>query len=68
MNVTTHQEKEKNEEARMGKERQEKRENRRPILRKLCAALLWSSRGQHSEKMNGSARNSWDPQEGQQPF
>ena len=32
--------------------RQERRksENRRPILKMLCAALLWSFRGQHSEK------------------
>ena len=37
------------------KEGQEKRksENRRPILKKLCAALLRSFRGQHSEKING---------------
>ena len=50
------------------RERQEKRENRRPILRKLCAALLQSFRGQHSEKMKGSARGNWDPWEGQQTF
>ena len=47
---------------------QEKRENRRPILRKLCAALLRSFRGQQSEKMKGSARDNWDPREAQQPF
>ena len=34
----------------------------------LCAALLRSFRGQHSEKMKGSARGNWDPREGQQPF
>ena len=35
--------------------RQERRksENRRPILKMLCAALHGSFRGQHSEKMNG---------------
>ena len=51
-------------------EGQEKRksENRRPILKKLCAALLQSFRGQHSKKMKGSARGNWDPWEGQQPF
>ena len=51
-------------------ERQEKRKrkNRQPILKKLCAALLRSFRGQHSEKMKGSARGNWDPREGQQPF
>ena len=52
------------------KEGQEKRkrENRQPILKKLCAALMRSFRGQHSEKMKGSARGDWDPWEGQQPF
>ena len=53
--------------AREGKEKRE-RENRRPILNKLCAALLRSFRGQHSEKIKGSARGNWDPREGQQPF
>ena len=37
-------------------------------MKKLCAALLRSFRGQHSEKMKESARGNWDPQEGQQPF
>ena len=45
-----------------------RRENRRPILKKLCAALLRSFRGQDSKKMKGSARGNWDPREGQQPF
>ena len=45
-----------------------KRENKRPILKKLCAALLRSFRGQHSEKIKGSARSNWDPRKGQQPF
>ena len=45
-----------------------KSENKRPILKKLCAALLRSFRGQHSEKMKGSVRGNWDPREGQQPF
>ena len=53
--------------AREGQEKRE-RENRRPILKKLCAALLRSFRGEHSEKMKGSARGNWDPQEGKQPF
>ena len=53
--------------ARVGQERR-KSENRRPILRMLCAALLRSFRGKHCEKMNGSARGNWDPREGQQPF
>ena len=45
-----------------------KRENRRPILKKLCAAVLRLFRGQHSEKMKESARGNWDPREVQQPF
>ena len=45
-----------------------KRESRRPILKKLRAALLRSFRGQQSEKMKGSARSNWDSREGQQPF
>ena len=53
--------------ARKGQEKR-KSENRRPILKKLCAALLRSFRGLHSEKMNGSAQGNWDPREGQQPF
>ena len=53
--------------ARVGQEKR-KSENRRPILKKLCAALLRSFRGQHSEKMKGSARGNWNPREGQQPF
>ena len=53
--------------AREGQEKR-KRENKRPILKKLCAALLQSLRGQHSEKIKGSARGIWNPREGQQPF
>ena len=55
--------------ARVGQEKiRRKRENRRPIVKKLCDALLRSFRGQHSEKIKGSARGNWDPREGQQPF
>ena len=55
---------------RRAREGQEKREteSRRPILKKLCAALLQSFRGQHSEKKKGSAQGNWDHREGQQPF
>ena len=70
MNVTAHQEKKENEETKKGKRgaEEKKKENKRPILKKLCAALLRSFRGQHSEKMKGSARGNWDPREDQQPF
>ena len=52
------------------RERQEKRDDRRPILKKLCAALLRSFRWQHGEKMvvRGECPGSWDFLEGQQPF
>ena len=50
-----------------GQKKREK-ENRQSILRKLCAALLRTFWGQHSEKMKESARGNWDPREGQQPF
>ena len=70
MNVTAHQEKEKNEETKKGKRGagEKKKKNRRPILKMLCAALLRSLRGQHSEKMNGSAWGNWDPWECEHPF
>ena len=69
MNVTAHQEKEKNEELKTGKTRAgEERENRRPILKKLRVALLRSFRGQHGENMKGSARSNCDSREGQQSF
>ena len=66
MNVTAHQEKEENKETKKG--RRKKGENRRPILKMLCVALLRLFRGQHSKKMNRSARGNWDPREGQQSF
>ena len=50
------------------RERQGRIEDRRPILKKLCAALLRSFRGQHGEKMKGSDWGNWGPREGQQPF
>ena len=53
---------------RRAREEQEKREDSRPILKKLCAALLRSFRGQHGEKLKGSVRGNWNPWEGQQPF
>ena len=35
---------------RRARERQEKGVDRRPILKRLCAALLWSFKGQHGAK------------------
>ena len=41
------------------RERQEKGEDRRPILKMLCAALLWLLRGQHGEKMVCARGEPW---------
>ena len=68
MNVTAHQEKEKNEETMMGKRKAGEERRQLPILKKLCAALLQSFRGQHGKKMKGSAHGNWDFRKGQQPF
>ena len=65
MNVTAHQQKEKNEETKAGSR---KTGNRQPILKKLCAALLQSFSGQCGKKINGSAWGNWDPRKGRQPF
>ena len=55
---------------RRARERQEKREDKKPILERLCAALATIVQGQHGEKMVcvGGVRGIWDPREGQQPF
>ena len=37
-------------------------------FKEAVCCLLRSFRGQHSEKMKGSAWGNWDPREGQQPF
>ena len=45
-------------------EKRDKREaeDRRPILKNLCATLLRSFKGQHGEKMV-CARGNWNPRE-----
>ena len=48
MNVTAHRD--KMEEMKKGMKKAGKGEDRRPILEKLCAALLRSFRGQHGKK------------------
>ena len=55
---------------RRARERQEKGEDRRPILKKLCVALLRSFRGSRrkNDLCEGNARGNWDPLEDQQPF
>ena len=70
MNITAHQQKEENEETKKSKREAaaKKKRNRRLILKKLCAALLRSFRGQHSDKIKGSARDNWDPRESNNHF
>ena len=55
---------------RWSRERLEKRENKRPISKRLRAALLWSFRGSKAEKwfVWGSPRDNWGTREDQQPF
>ena len=48
--------------------RKRARKDRQPVLKKLCAALLQSFRGQHGKKIKGSAWGNWEPWDGQQPF
>ena len=50
MSVAAYQEK-KNEETETGMKKAGEGRRRRPILKKLCAALLRSFRGQHGKKM-----------------
>ena len=58
MNVTAHQEKEESEETKKGKRRagekkRKKRKQATDFKDAVCAALLRSFRGQHSEKNKG---------------
>ena len=56
---------------RRARERQEKREDRRLVLKKLCAAILRGCLGGCTTKnglCEGSAWGNWDPRKGQQPF
>ena len=56
---------------RRARERQEKKEDKRSILKRVYAAFLQSFRGQHSEKMvcvGLSDRGNWEPRKSQQPF
>ena len=56
---------------RRARERQEKREDRQPISKRLRAALLRGRSGSSIAKnglYEGSARGNWDPRKGQQPF
>ena len=68
MNVTAHQDKEKNEETKMGKRRAgEERRQATDFIEAVCcpSAVV---HGTAWQKMNGSAWSNWDPWEGQQQF
>ena len=49
---------------RQARERQEKKD-RRLMFKKLCSAVV---QGAAQQKNEGSARDNWDPREGQQQF
>ena len=70
MNVTPHQEKERNEETKTGKSRAgEKRKGKQATNFKVAVCCPTAVvQGEHSEKMKGSARGNWDSREVQQPF
>ena len=68
MNVTAHQEKKKNKETKTGRRRAGEKRKQATDFKEAVCCLLPSFRGQHSEKMKGSARGNWDPREVQQPF
>ena len=65
MNIAAHQEKEKNEEKKMGKRKTGNRFYRNYVL-----PFRSHSEGSTSKKglCKGSAQGNWDPREGQQPF
>ena len=69
MNVTAHQQKGENEEAKKGKSRAGEKKIRKQATDFKEAVWCPSAavQGQHSEKMKGSARGNWDPRDGQQP-
>ena len=68
MNVTTHQEKEKNQEKRTGKRKAEEERKQATNFKDAVCCPFAVVRGQHSEKMKESARGNWNPREVQQPF
>ena len=65
MNVTAHQEKEKNEETKMGKRRQAT-----DLKKAVCctSAVVQGAARRKNHLCEGSARGNWDPREGEHPF
>ena len=56
---------------RHSRERQEKREDSRPILKKAAcypSAVVQGAARRKNGLCKGSARGNWDPREDQQPF
>ena len=68
MNVTAHQEKEKNEKTDMRKEREERRQA--DFNEDACYPSAVGQRAARGKNglCEGSARGNWDPREDQQPF
>ena len=70
MNVTAHQEKEKNEETKTGK-RGAGEERKKKQATDFKEAVCYPSavvQGAVQRKNEGECRGNWDPREGQQPF
>ena len=68
MNVTAHQEKEKNKETKTGKKKAGKDRIQATNFREAVCFPFAVVQGKAQQKMKGSARGNWDPQEGQQPL
>ena len=69
MNVTAHQEKEKNEETKTGKRKagEERRRQATDFKKAECCPSV-VVQGAARRKNGGECQGNWDPQEGQQPF
>ena len=68
MNVTAHQEKEKNEEMKTGKRKAGKDRKQATDFKEAVCCPTAVVQGAAQQKIKGSAQGIWDPQEGQQPF
>ena len=68
MNVTAHQEKEKNEKTGKRKAGEERKQADFKEAACYLPAVVQGAARQKNGLCEGSARGNWDPREGQQPF
>ena len=69
MNVSAHQEKEKNEKTAKGKAEEEKRQVTDFKEATCClSAVVQGTAGRKNDLREGNAWGNWDPREGEQPF